>query len=217
GNTLAEGLWAVGESSYGLYKSDDKIDYFYDGTVENLNAISAKISDKIEDIKANAAACGDDYICKGAIYGKPATDTASYVIGGVGTAKTLGTVEKTVQKSADNLAGEVGKTAGKVENTILNELPDPYVGVKEASQYLQELNIPKEYRSQIINSFNIETIHLDTANTQSYGIRFYDNTKAYPSGSYLFETFTNQTNRANLALPYEWNGMDNFAQWQINE
>ena len=115
GNTLAEGLWAVGESSYGLYKSDDKIDYFYDGTVENLNAISAKISDKIEDTKANAAACGDDYICKGAIYGKPATDTASYVIGGVGTAKTLGTVEKTVQKSADNFAGDIGKNSTKVD------------------------------------------------------------------------------------------------------
>ena len=115
GNTLAEGLWAVGESSYGLYKSDNKIDYFYDGTVENLNAISAKISDKIEDTKANAAACGDDYICKGAIYGKPATDTASYVIGGVGTAKTLGTVEKTVQKSADNFAEGIGKNSTKID------------------------------------------------------------------------------------------------------
>ena len=126
GNTLAEGLWVVGESSYGLYKSDNKIDYFYDGTVENLNALSAKISDKIEDTKANAAACGDDYICKGAIYGKPATDTASYVIGGVGTAKTLGTVEKTVQNSADNFAGEVGKNIGKVENTATNtaKIPD---------------------------------------------------------------------------------------------
>ena len=135
GETLAEGIWNAGESSYGLYKADDKIDYFLDGTVENFNTISGKISDKIEDTKANAAACGDDFVCKGAIYGKPITDTASYVIGGVAGVKTLGTVGRNFGKSADNLAEGVGKNTGNVGNiaptpaidTIPTSRPDFYV------------------------------------------------------------------------------------------
>ncbi|MBR1374908.1 MAG: hypothetical protein IJ566_02355 [Cardiobacteriaceae bacterium] len=68
-------------------------------------AISGKI-DKIEDTKANAAACGDDFVCKGAIYGKPITDTA----GAVGGVKTLGTVGRNFCKSVDNFAEGVGKS-----------------------------------------------------------------------------------------------------------
>ncbi len=34
-------------------------------------------------------------------------------------------------------------------------------------------------------------------------------------GQYLFETFTPQVNRANLALPGEFNLMTGIKQWQI--
>ena len=38
---------------------------------------------------------------------------------------------------------------------------------------------------------------------------------ANAKGRYLFETFTSQTNRNGLALPFEWNSMESFKQFQI--
>lgn len=39
--------------------------------------------------------------------------------------------------------------------------------------------------------------------------------KAYPQGSYLFESFGPHTNRNNLALSPNWNGMTGIKQWQV--
>lgn len=40
---------------------------------------------------------------------------------------------------------------------------------------------------------------------------------ASSKGRYLFETFTNQINRKNLALSTEWNKMTGIKQWMIKE
>ncbi len=92
---------------------------------------------------------------------------------------------------------------------------DIYAGVKEASEYLQSQGVPRQYRKQALESFNIETITMDIADDATYGIRFYDDVNAGAKGRYLFETFSNETTRSKLALPYEWNGMTGIQQWQV--
>ncbi|WP_219620105.1 hypothetical protein [Bacillus sp. T33-2] len=53
------------------------------------------------------------------------------------------------------------------------------------------------------------------AGSNTYGLRFYDNINAYAKGRYLFETFSPQVNRSNLALPPDWNRMTGIQQWQV--
>lgn len=92
---------------------------------------------------------------------------------------------------------------------------DPYAGVKQASDYLKSQGIPRVYRKQILESFNVKTITIDIADDATYGLRFYDNVNASAKGRYLFETFSNQINRNNLSLPYEWNKMISIQQWKV--
>lgn len=71
------------------------------------------------------------------------------------------------------------------------------------------------FRKDILESFDVRTIKVEQAGANSYSIRFYGgNAKA--NSPHLSETFITQTNRANLALPPEWNkavenrGRDNY-------
>ena len=89
-----------------------------------------------------------------------------------------------------------------------------YDGVKQASEYLQSQGVPRAYRKQILESFDVETIKLQTAGESTYGLRFYGG-NANAEGRYLFETFSPLTNRQNLALPYEWNSMTGIQQFQV--
>jgi hypothetical protein len=91
----------------------------------------------------------------------------------------------------------------------------PYEGVKNASEYLQEQGVPRAYRKQILESFDIDSINIMKASDNTYGLRFYDNVNAYEKGRYLFPSFGNSINRNGLALPYEWNNMTNVKQWKI--
>ncbi|WP_146548949.1 T7SS effector LXG polymorphic toxin [Rummeliibacillus suwonensis] len=92
---------------------------------------------------------------------------------------------------------------------------DPYIGVKQASEYLKSQGVPRQFRKTTLESFEIGTIRLDVAGSNTYGLRFYDNINAYPRGRYLFETFSPQVNRSNLALPPDWNRMTGIQQWQV--
>ncbi|WP_022819935.1 hypothetical protein [Fusobacterium russii] len=91
----------------------------------------------------------------------------------------------------------------------------------KASKYLDEMNVSEKEKLQILSSFQKETIKLEYASENEYGIRFYDIdweknvSSAKPVGQYLTSTFTNLTNRNNLVLPYEWNKMTALKQWQI--
>lgn len=89
-------------------------------------------------------------------------------------------------------------------------------GVKEASKYLKDQGVSRVYRKQILESFNVETIKLEVAGENTYGLRFYGG-NANAEGRYLFETFTSLTNRNNLALPYEWNSMTGIQQFQVKK
>ena len=93
-------------------------------------------------------------------------------------------------------------------------IDDVYDGVKQASEYLKQQGVPRQYRKQILESFDVRTIKLKTAGENTYGLRFYGG-NASAEGRYLFETFSPLTNRANLALPYEWNSMTGIQQFQV--
>ena len=89
-----------------------------------------------------------------------------------------------------------------------------YDGVRQASKYLKEQGVPRQYRKQILESFDVRTIKLEKAGENTYGLRFYGG-NADAEGRYLFETFSPLTNRENLALPYEWNSMTGIQQFQV--
>ncbi|MFB1052067.1 hypothetical protein, partial [Paraliobacillus sp. JSM ZJ581] len=94
-------------------------------------------------------------------------------------------------------------------------LNDQYIGVKQASEYLKSQGVPRQFRKTTLESFEIGTIKLDVAGSNTYGIRFYDDINASAKGRYLFETFSPQVNRSNLALPPDWNRMTGIQQWQV--
>lgn len=96
------------------------------------------------------------------------------------------------------------------------EVRDPYNGVKQVSEYFKSQGMPRQFRKATLESFEIGTIRIEIADINTYGLRFYDTTNANAKGRYLFETFTPQINRRNLALPPEWNRMTNIQQWKVN-
>ena len=74
--------------------------------------------------------------------------------------------------------------------------------------------MPRQYRKQILESFDVRTIKLEKASENTYGLRFYGG-NANAEGRYLFKTFSPLTNRENLALPYEWNSMKDIKQLKV--
>jgi YD repeat-containing protein len=77
----------------------------------------------------------------------------------------------------------------------LPSLPNPYEGVRQASAYLKSMGVDRAQRVQILQSFDVSTMSVETAGDNLFGLRFHDfGATAKPLGSYLFETFTPQTN-----------------------
>ncbi|SCP99894.1 hypothetical protein, partial [Anaerobium acetethylicum] len=152
---------------------------------------------------------GAIYLAKGDKVNAAWSAAACLPIGG-----QLATVGKFINKGAkvDDVY-DVVKAAAKVADATGAE-KDVYAGVKEASEYLKSQNVPREYRKQILESFDVRTIKMETAGDSTYGIRFYGG-DAQEKGRYLFETFSPTTNRNNLALPNEWNSMTGLQQFQV--
>src|SRR5699024_2227549 len=86
--------------------------------------------------------------------------------------------------------------------------------VREALEYLKSEGVPRKYRKQILESFDMGTIKMEAAGENTFGIRFYGG-NANIKGRYLFKTFSPWTNRENLALLHEWNSMTGIQQFQI--
>ena len=96
------------------------------------------------------------------------------------------------------------------------EIPyDRFAGVKEASKLLIDEGVPRKYRVEALQSFEIDTIKVRKAGANEYGIRFYDNIDTFPKGRTLFETFP--ASRGGLAVKWEWNKMKKFKQFRIRE
>lgn len=91
----------------------------------------------------------------------------------------------------------------------------PYEGVREASKFLKSQGVIRRFRKPVIESFEIETITLQQADFETYGLRFYGD-MAKDAASYLFPTFTNYVNRNGLAILPEWrNSMTGLAEFKV--
>ena len=136
---------------------------------------------------------------------------AGFVVGSLTGMATYGTLNEAELEVVNNVKRpqQLGNIGESGSNSVYS-----YDGVKQASEYLQSQGVPRVYRKQILESFNVETIKLQTAGDSTYGLRFYGG-NANAEGRYLFETFSPLTNRQNLALPYEWNSMTGIQQFQV--
>ena len=124
------------------------------------------------------------------------------------------------QKSAPIVEEAVSSTfagyqggPGAMWSGEVNGMPNPYEGVQEASQYLQEMGVSHDFRKQILESFDLNTIQLDKATLSEFGIRYFDSINAIAEGHYLFETFP--ASRMSLSLQPNWNKMIFLKQYQI--
>ncbi|OCG55289.1 hypothetical protein A9G36_05840 [Gilliamella sp. Choc6-1] len=98
----------------------------------------------------------------------------------------------------------------------MDKMPDPYKGVKEASNMMKELGLPRNIRKQVLQSFESENIIIRKATANEFGLRYHDNGKnAWPKGRYLFETFP--ATRSELAVKMDWNEMTYISQFKIKE
>jgi len=100
---------------------------------------------------------------------------------------------------ADLVAGRSVNNGGVSETKQVTGIPNQYDGVKQASQYLKDIGMPRSVRKQVLESFDISTIKMDIAGNSTYGIRFYGG-KAKANGPYLFDTFSPTINRKNFAI-----------------
>ncbi|MGO0094310.1 hypothetical protein [Streptococcus suis] len=121
-----------------------------------------------------------------------------------------------ITNGSGSVSSKKGAKSSKPKAKPKADIVNPYTGVREASQYLQEQGVPREYRKQILESFEIRTINVNQADSNTFGLRFYGG-NANQEGRYLFETFTDLTNRKNLALPPSWNTMEGIAQFKLKE
>jgi hypothetical protein len=120
-----------------------------------------------------------------------------------------GKLDEVLEKVKGLIDDVLGKLSGKTPDRI-----EPYSGVKMASQYLIDMGLPRNVRKEILEAFNVGTIKMEVAGNSTYGIRFYGG-NARANGPYLFETFGQGSNRANMALPPQWNSMTAIQQWKI--
>ena len=112
--------------------------------------------------------------------------------------------------TALNFLDDVGD-AGRVLNR-LDGMPNPYVGVREASAYLQAQGVSRGERVRILQSFDTAAITVREAGASEFGLRYYSDA-SHAGGSYLFETFP--ASRSSLAIKPEWSTMSGFRQFQI--
>jgi RHS repeat-associated protein len=99
-------------------------------------------------------------------------------------------------------------------SAINQSKPNQYAGVKEASAYLKSKGVPRTFRKQVLESFEVETIKVRAASANEYGLRYFDGVNAKAKGRYLFESFP--ASRESLAVKSEWNQMTNIAQFKVS-
>ena len=90
---------------------------------------------------------------------------------------------------------------------------DPYKGVKNASAYLKGQGIPRIYRKQTLESFEIGSIRVRKATDAEFGLRYFDGINAHAKGRYIFETFP--ATRESIAVKTLWNQMTSIAQFKV--
>lgn len=197
----------------GLTQSGDYQDGVYDaartaGTVGGVSAaLAALIYAAPAAIIAASEAAPGAYVMAANVANSPVAQTVGFSM----LAAYLGMQNQGL--SADQQLGGV-MVAGLIGRGMVGpSQPNPYTGIRQASQYLRDMNVPREQRVQWLQSFDARTMQVRTAGAGEYGIRFFDNVNAFPQGRFLFETFP--ASRESLGLSPQWNQMSGFTQWQI--
>ena len=121
------------------------------------------------------------------------------------------------------LAGRIGVRSAlsslrPLANRVISSSNRPgsvYDGVRAASRYLKKMGVQRNERKQILESFDVRTMSVRKAGDNVYGLRFWDGRNAKEVGRYLFDTFTNTTNRVGLALPPWFNSMSRISQFKL--
>ncbi|MGB3410979.1 MAG: RHS repeat-associated core domain-containing protein [Microthrixaceae bacterium] len=114
--------------------------------------------------------------------------------------------------SKEATATAVDAAEGTVAKTLTPRgIPDPFAGVREASQYLQDAGVPRSIRKEILGSFEPGTVRVQNAGADTFGVRFYGG-GSDSVGRYLSPTLP--ASRRTLALP-PGNPMSNIAQFQV--
>ena len=90
---------------------------------------------------------------------------------------------------------------------------DVYAGTRQASQLLQDAGVPRQFRVQVMESFEQGTIQVRTAGPADYGMRFYDDVDAFARGRYLVTSWP--ATREQMAVKVSWNQFTFLKQWQI--
>lgn len=114
---------------------------------------------------------------------------------------------------ASGIGGEWEHAGDIREAQRLSIVGEPYAGIKEASERMRELGIPREYRVQALQSFEPETVRLNTAGTDVYGLRYHGG-GSNEFGRYVTDTLP--ATRQSLALPAE-NTMEHLSQFRLSE
>lgn len=145
-----------------------------------------------------------------------ATGPGPHTPGGFVQATAMGAGVGGVTGGAGSAAAHgLGNLGGRLlgNQGALPEMPDPYAGVREASQYLQSIGVPRQFRKEALESFTPGTITMNTADSGTYGLRHWGG-QSPEVGRYLTPTLP--ANRSELALP-PGNTMQNLSQFQIPE
>jgi hypothetical protein len=79
---------------------------------------------------------------------------------------------------------------------------------------LKSKGVPRAFRKQVLESFEVETIKVRPASANEYGLRYFDGVNAKAKGRYLFEAFP--ATRESLAVKTESNQMTNIAQFKVS-
>lgn len=101
---------------------------------------------------------------------------------------------------------------GKLPTRAPSSMPNRFDGVRQASQYLQDMGVARADRVRILQSFEVDAMRVRTAGQSEFGLRFFSNPNR-AGGSYLFETFP--ASRGSLAIKPEWSTMSGFRQFQV--
>ncbi len=91
--------------------------------------------------------------------------------------------------------------------------PDPHAGTRDAAKLLQDAGVPREFRKQVMDSFEPGTMRVRTVGDSDYGMRFYDNENAWARGRYLTTHWP--ATREEIAVKAQWNQFTYVKQWKI--
>ena len=122
------------------------------------------------------------------------------------------TVKWFAPKSLAPQVAEVERLVVTGEGLAAKGLPDSYAGIRQASQYLKEMGVPRAKRVEILQSFEAQNMVVKQAGQTEFGLRYFSDANR-AGGSYLFETFP--ASRSSLAIKPEWNTMSGFRQFQV--